>query len=67
MALVVATLFNFLVCFGPYNVSHVVGFFRKTSERWRVCAVMLALSACIDPLIFYFSSQLCAEPLIDGY
>ena len=68
VALVVATLFNFLVCFGPYSVSHVVGFFRKTSERWRVCAVMLsALNACIDPLIFYFSSQLCAEPLINGY
>ncbi|XP_043756519.1 free fatty acid receptor 2-like [Cervus elaphus] len=58
VVLVVATLFNFLVCFGPYNVSHVVGFFHKTSERWRVCAVMLtALNACIDPLIFYFSSS----------
>ncbi|XP_055407115.1 free fatty acid receptor 2-like [Bubalus kerabau] len=58
VALVVATLFNFLVCFRPYNVSHVVVFFHKTSERWRVCAVMLtALNACIDPLILYFSSS----------
>ncbi|XP_061243986.1 free fatty acid receptor 2-like [Bos javanicus] len=58
VALVVETLFNFLVCFRPYNVSHVVGFFHKTSERWRVCAVVLtALNACIDPLILYFSSS----------
>ncbi|XP_068384718.1 free fatty acid receptor 2 [Eschrichtius robustus] len=58
VGLVVATLFNFLVCFGPYNVSHVVGFFRNTSERWRVYTVLLsALNACMDPLIFYFSSS----------
>lgn len=58
VGLAAVTLFNFLVCFGPYNVSHVVGFFQKTSERWRVCAVLLsALNACVDPLIFYFSSS----------
>lgn len=58
VGLVVVTLFNFLVCFGPYNVSHVVGYFQKTSESWRACAVMLStLNACIDPLIFYFSSS----------
>ncbi|XP_057568517.1 free fatty acid receptor 2-like [Hippopotamus amphibius kiboko] len=58
VGLVVVTLFNFLVCFGPYNVSHVVGFFRSKSESWRVCVVVLsALNACIDPLIFYFSSS----------
>uniref|UniRef100_A0A8C3W2S1 G-protein coupled receptors family 1 profile domain-containing protein n=1 Tax=Catagonus wagneri TaxID=51154 RepID=A0A8C3W2S1_9CETA len=58
VGLVVMTLFNFLVCFGPYNVSHVVGYFQKSSESWRACAVLLsALNACIDPLIFYFSSS----------
>ncbi|XP_059940942.1 free fatty acid receptor 2-like [Mesoplodon densirostris] len=58
VGLVVVTLFNFLVCFGTYNVSHVMGFFHNTSERWRVGIVMLsALNACMDPLIFYFSSS----------
>ncbi|CAI9161750.1 unnamed protein product [Rangifer tarandus platyrhynchus] len=56
----VATLFNFLVCFGPYNVSHVVGFFRKTSKspKWRREAVVFgSLNAGLDPLLFYFSSS----------
>uniref|UniRef100_A0A8C9PDW2 G-protein coupled receptors family 1 profile domain-containing protein n=1 Tax=Spermophilus dauricus TaxID=99837 RepID=A0A8C9PDW2_SPEDA len=58
VGLAAVTLFNFLVCFGPYNVSHVVGFFQKSSQNWRACAVLFsALNACIDPLIFYFSSS----------
>ncbi|MBZ3885319.1 Free fatty acid receptor 2 [Sciurus carolinensis] len=58
VGLAAVTLFNFLVCFGPYNVSHVVGFFQKESQNWRACAVLFsALNACIDPLIFYFSSS----------
>ncbi|XP_006730819.1 free fatty acid receptor 2-like [Leptonychotes weddellii] len=58
MGLAAVTLFNFLVCFGPYNVSHVVGFVQRKSEPWRVCAVLLsAFNACVDPLIFYFSSS----------
>ncbi|XP_060042450.1 free fatty acid receptor 2-like [Erinaceus europaeus] len=58
VALAAVTLFNFLVCFGPYNLSHVIGFFQRQSLDWRVCAVFLgALNACVDPLIFYFSSS----------
>ncbi|XP_049642606.1 free fatty acid receptor 2-like [Suncus etruscus] len=58
VALAAVTLFNFLVCFGPYNVSHVVGFSQQDSQKWRTCVVLLgALNACIDPLIFYFSSS----------
>ncbi|XP_037373873.1 free fatty acid receptor 2-like [Talpa occidentalis] len=58
VALAAVTLFNFLVCFGPYNVSHVLGYIHSDSPGWRACAVFLgALNACIDPLIFYFSSS----------
>ncbi|XP_006899787.1 PREDICTED: free fatty acid receptor 2-like [Elephantulus edwardii] len=58
VGLAAVTLFNFLVCFGPYNVSHVVGYFQEESQSWRSCAVLFsALNACIDPLIFYFSSS----------
>ncbi|XP_058565006.1 free fatty acid receptor 2-like [Neofelis nebulosa] len=64
VALAAVTLFNFLVCFGPYNVSHVVGFLEGKSEKWRVYAVLLsALNACIDPLVFYFSSSVMRKAL----
>ncbi|EPY81302.1 free fatty acid receptor 2 [Camelus ferus] len=58
MGLAVMTLFNFVICFGPYNVSHVVGFFQWKNPTWRACTVLLSTpNACIDPLIFYFSSS----------
>ncbi|XP_003420849.1 free fatty acid receptor 2-like [Loxodonta africana] len=67
VGLAAVTLFNFLVCFGPYNVSHVVGFFKKQSVTWRAYAVLLsALNACIDPLIFYFSSSLVRRDFDKG-
>ncbi|XP_006171761.2 free fatty acid receptor 3, partial [Tupaia chinensis] len=56
--LVAATLLNFLVCFGPYNVSHVVGYVRGESPTWRSCVLLLStLNSCVDPLVYYFSSS----------
>lgn len=58
VGLAVVTLLNFLVCFGPYNISHLVGFFTKKSPLWRAEAVVLSsLNASLDPLLFYFSSS----------
>ncbi|XP_047383572.1 free fatty acid receptor 3-like [Sciurus carolinensis] len=58
VGLVVATLLNFLVCFGPYNVSHVVGYVQGQSPRWRSCVLLLStLNSCVDPLVCYFSSS----------
>uniref|UniRef100_A0A8C0DIA0 Free fatty acid receptor 2 n=2 Tax=Balaenoptera musculus TaxID=9771 RepID=A0A8C0DIA0_BALMU len=58
VGLAVVTLLNFLVCFGPYNISHLVGFHMKASPRWRAEAVVLSsLNASLDPLLFYFSSS----------
>nr|XP_002722264.1 free fatty acid receptor 2 [Oryctolagus cuniculus] len=57
VGLAVVTLLNFLLCFGPYNFSHLVGFYFKESPPWRVEAVVFsALNASLDPLLFYFSS-----------
>uniref|UniRef100_A0A8C6UUH1 Si:dkey-211g8.9 n=1 Tax=Neogobius melanostomus TaxID=47308 RepID=A0A8C6UUH1_9GOBI len=57
IGLALGTLLVFAVCFGPYNVSHVVGFARKESEDWRNVALLSStLNACLDPIIFYFSS-----------
>ncbi|XP_008047870.1 free fatty acid receptor 2 [Carlito syrichta] len=58
VGLAVVTLLNFLVSFGPYNVSHLVGFYTKKSPEWRVLAVVFSsLNASLDPLLFYFSSS----------
>ncbi|XP_044130863.1 free fatty acid receptor 2-like [Bufo gargarizans] len=57
ICLALATLFNFMLCFAPYNISHIVGFIQSKSPRWRVYALLLTtLNACIDPVIFYYSS-----------
>lgn len=56
--LVVATLLNFLVCFGPYNMSHVVGYIQDKSPAWRGHVLLLSiLNSCVDPLVYYFSSS----------
>ncbi|XP_030002873.1 free fatty acid receptor 3-like [Sphaeramia orbicularis] len=57
IGLALGTLLVFAVCFGPYNVSHVVGFARQESEEWRNVALLCStFNACLDPIIFYFSS-----------
>ncbi|XP_031467932.1 free fatty acid receptor 2-like, partial [Phasianus colchicus] len=58
VGLAVATMVNFVICFGPYNLSHVVGFVQQRSPTWRPYAVLLTtLSPALDPFIFYFSSS----------
>ncbi|XP_033980430.1 free fatty acid receptor 3-like [Trematomus bernacchii] len=57
IGLALGTLIVFVVCFGPYNASHVVGFVRQESEEWRNVALLAStFNACLDPFIFYFSS-----------
>ncbi len=57
IGLALGTLLVFVLCFGPYNVSHVVGFITKTSPAWRDQALLLStFNACLDPIIFYFTS-----------
>ncbi|XP_041932811.1 free fatty acid receptor 2-like [Alosa sapidissima] len=58
VGLAVVTLLVFTVCFAPYNISHVVGYARGKSEHWRDLALIsTTLNACLDPMIFYFSSS----------
>ncbi|XP_067414601.1 free fatty acid receptor 3-like [Emydura macquarii macquarii] len=58
VGLVAATLAIFIICFTPYNVSHVVGFVQRASPAWRDKALLLStLNTCLDPIIFYFSSS----------
>nr|XP_012294373.2 free fatty acid receptor 3 [Aotus nancymaae] len=58
VGLVVATLLNFLVCFGPLHMSHVVGFVQGESPAWRIYVMLLStLNSCVDPFVYYFSSS----------
>ncbi|XP_053467835.1 free fatty acid receptor 3-like [Ictalurus furcatus] len=58
IGLALATLLVFIICFMPYNVSHVVGYIKWESPAWRVYALLPStLNACLDPLVFYFSSS----------
>ncbi|TRY96397.1 hypothetical protein DNTS_029326 [Danionella cerebrum] len=57
IGLAVGTLLGFTICFSPYNISHVVGFIHDNNENWRPFALIsTTLNACLDPIIFYFSS-----------
>ncbi|XP_062394054.1 free fatty acid receptor 2-like [Sardina pilchardus] len=51
------TLAVFLICFLPFNTTHVVGFLTGSSPKWRYYALLLStFNTCLDPIIFYFSS-----------
>lgn len=58
IGMALGTLVVFALCFGPYNVSHIVGFFKWKSPEWRDKALLCStFNACLDPFIFYFSSS----------
>lgn len=58
IGMALGTLLVFALCFGPYNVSHIVGFITWKSPDWRDTALLCStFNACLDPLIFYFSSS----------
>ncbi|KAL0984775.1 hypothetical protein UPYG_G00146760 [Umbra pygmaea] len=57
IGLSLGTLLVFVVCFAPFNLTHLVGFINWESPSWRVDAVLSSsLNASLDPIIFYFSS-----------
>ncbi|XP_014840336.1 PREDICTED: free fatty acid receptor 2-like isoform X1 [Poecilia mexicana] len=58
IGMALGTLVVFALCFGPYNVSHIVGFIMGRSPDWRDKALLCStFNACLDPFIFYFSSS----------
>ncbi|KAL2084060.1 hypothetical protein ACEWY4_019578 [Coilia grayii] len=58
IGLAAGTMVIFVVCFGPYNVSHLVGYITGESPKWRKHAVLTStFNACLDPFIYYFSSS----------
>lgn len=58
IGLAVGTMVVFLICFGPYNISHLVGYAEWKSPRWRRIAELTStFNTCLDPFIYYFSSS----------
>ncbi|MBN3312527.1 FFAR3 protein, partial [Atractosteus spatula] len=51
-----------ILCFLPYNISHVVGYIKGYSPSWRTYALLLStFNTCLNPIIFYFSSSAFQE------
>uniref|UniRef100_A0A8C7WVA8 G-protein coupled receptors family 1 profile domain-containing protein n=1 Tax=Oryzias sinensis TaxID=183150 RepID=A0A8C7WVA8_9TELE len=58
IGMALGTLVVFALCFGPLNVSHIVGYITNESPTWRDKALLCStFNACLDPFIFYFSSS----------
>lgn len=58
IGMALGTLVVFALCFGPYNVSHIIGFIQWESPTWRDTTLLCStFNACLDPFIFYFSSS----------
>ncbi|KAK5892030.1 hypothetical protein CesoFtcFv8_012452 [Champsocephalus esox] len=58
IGMALGTMLVFALCFGPYNVSHIVGYITWRSPDWRDKALLCCtFNACLDPLIFYFASS----------
>uniref|UniRef100_A0A3P9MHV5 G-protein coupled receptors family 1 profile domain-containing protein n=1 Tax=Oryzias latipes TaxID=8090 RepID=A0A3P9MHV5_ORYLA len=58
IGMALGTLVVFALCFGPLNVSHIIGYITNESPAWRDKALLCStFNACLDPFIFYFSSS----------
>ncbi|XP_036931337.1 free fatty acid receptor 2-like [Acanthopagrus latus] len=58
IGMALGTLAVFLICVLPYNLSHLVGFVKGESPKWRYYSLLFStFNTCIDPIIFYFSSS----------
>ncbi|XP_073703673.1 free fatty acid receptor 3 [Garra rufa] len=58
IGMALGTLLVFVICFMPFNISHLEGFLSGQSSEWRQPALLTStLNACLDPFIFYFSSS----------
>ncbi|XP_051720956.1 free fatty acid receptor 3 isoform X2 [Ctenopharyngodon idella] len=62
IGMALGTLLVFVICFMPFSITHVEGYFGGYSAKWRRYALLTStLNACLDPFIFYFSSSALRE------
>ncbi|KAG7252850.1 hypothetical protein CRUP_038316 [Coryphaenoides rupestris] len=66
VGLAAGTLLMFAVSFGPYNLSHVVGYAGLENKSWRhVALISCTANACLDPILFFFPSTTMRDTLGD--
>ncbi|XP_055759823.1 free fatty acid receptor 2-like [Salvelinus fontinalis] len=59
VGMAIGTILVFVVCFLPYNVTHVQGFVIQDNVEWRLYALLLTtVNTVLDPMTFYFSSSM---------
>ncbi|XP_030605457.1 free fatty acid receptor 2-like [Archocentrus centrarchus] len=59
IGMALGSLAVFLICVLPYNLSHLLGYFKGQNLEWQYYTLLLScFSTCIDPIIFYFSSSI---------
>ncbi|XP_063054537.1 free fatty acid receptor 3-like [Engraulis encrasicolus] len=58
IGLALGTIAICIICFGPYSMSHLVGYATNENPKWSKFAVLTStFNACLDPFIYYFSSS----------
>ncbi|OCT73349.1 hypothetical protein XELAEV_18036331mg [Xenopus laevis] len=67
IGLLTVTMINFILCFMPYNVSHVVGCIQGGNPPWRMHALLFStFNAFLDPIMFYFCSVSYQKMHLEG-
>lgn len=57
VGMAMGTLLVFVVCFLPYNTTHILGYINGDNVKWRSDALLLTtVNTVFDPITFYFSS-----------
>lgn len=57
VGMALGTLLVFVVCFLPYNTTHLLGYITRDNVIWRSDALLLTtVNTIFDPITFYFSS-----------
>lgn len=65
LTVAITTLAVFVVCYAPYNASHIVGFVQKTSVSWRSYALLTSsCSVFLDPVVMLLLSPAGSRGLL---
>lgn len=65
LAVAITTLAVFIVCYAPYNASHIVGFVQWTSVSWRSHALLISsCSVFLDPVVMLLLSPAGSRGLL---
>ncbi|XP_043072938.1 free fatty acid receptor 2 isoform X2 [Puntigrus tetrazona] len=66
LAIALSTLVVFVVCYLPYNVSHVVGFVLYTNVEWRSEAMLsCSCNVFLEPVVMLMLSPWTPRDLVD--